>query len=614
MAFRITSEPDKVKWSQPPVPHGETYDGWNEESIYDSYQIAADDWQCDSSQPVTDIHWWGSFLRWHGEDPPQMPDAFHIVIWTDMPIGPDPFSHPDKVVWQTWCDTFTWEFVGWDVDPREPTMPPEACFRFEQDLTRDQWFWQEPDQNIYWVSIAAVYTAGPPADYRWGWKTRPWYFQDDAVRIFDPTAPVVGDPYLDGSPIEYPEGTSWDLAFVLTTTTVGSLTFEPNHFIRDHYWWDDPTDPDNEMISFWVSADPIEPVSWDTVTLKASGTGNDAADIAAVKVWLDNDNDGKVTPGDTLMGTGTYLLNNGQVTIALAPPMIPAGGQISALISYTMNPPLPPGNTYTLTVTDASGTGQVSGQPVAIYGLPLTGATKTTSAGLISIGEAKELTVGDPFILQGKVVRADFLTLMNLFYIEEENRSAGTGVVPSVTIPALTIGDRVYLEGTTFLLNGTELVVSPAYISVTPGDPIAPVGMNNKWTGGGVFGGQPAVVDDAYAVPPKMSVGLNNVGMLIRTWGGVTCSQANYATPSITGDMFWIDDGANLKDGFTCLPVSQPTVGVDVLLPLFSTAPAVGEYYGVTGILRAIPNFSGDPVRLLVPRDSTDMTNYPLPP
>ena len=58
-------------------------------------------------------------------------------------------------------------------------------------------------------------------------------------------------------PIWWPtEEKSWDTAFMLTTKQAqpGSLTFEPNHYIPDHYWWRTP-DPDNEMISFWVMAD-----------------------------------------------------------------------------------------------------------------------------------------------------------------------------------------------------------------------------------------------------------------------------------------------------------------------------------------------------------------------
>ena len=153
---------------------------------------------------------------------------------------------------------------------------------------------QVSDDITRQVSLAELgLTHTMPGEHLWGWKTRPHYFQDDAVRIFDPFAPGVGSIYHIGEPIYWPNPEdSWDMAFALTTTDIpiGSLTFEPNHPIPDHYWWDDPADQDNEMISLWVITDAVEAVSWDSVTLQASGTGNDAADIAAINVWLDNDN------------------------------------------------------------------------------------------------------------------------------------------------------------------------------------------------------------------------------------------------------------------------------------------------------------------------------------
>ena len=63
-----------------------------------------------------------------------MPDAFLISIWTDVPQGLEPFSHPGQVLASITCTTFTCTFAGWDFDPRNPGAPPEACFKFEQDL------------------------------------------------------------------------------------------------------------------------------------------------------------------------------------------------------------------------------------------------------------------------------------------------------------------------------------------------------------------------------------------------------------------------------------------------------------------------------------------------
>ncbi|MHC4623952.1 MAG: DUF7901 domain-containing protein, partial [Planctomycetota bacterium] len=93
------------------------------------------------------------------------------------------------------------------------------------DLPEDVWFWQEHDPNghgrIYWLSIAAIYDSGVDLIHPWGWKTRPHFWQDDAVRIRTLDGgvwpPGVGSRWGTGEPVEHPEGVSWDLAFELTT-------------------------------------------------------------------------------------------------------------------------------------------------------------------------------------------------------------------------------------------------------------------------------------------------------------------------------------------------------------------------------------------------------------
>jgi len=230
MAFRINQGTQMgqeiIKWSQPPLPYIPTngYNGWNQSSI-EGQQIVADDWACTNSNPVTDIHWWGSFIGWSmpgiPEQPtPTLPIGFQITIWTDVPQGAnDPFSHPGTILWQIYCTNFTWEFVGWDFDPRNPLAPPEACFKWSQDLLSEEWFYQEPGRgtNIYWVSIAAVYAAGQQIDYPWGWKTRP-----HDINSLAPDAAVASDDVSPWgwSPIQYPPGTPWDMAFELTTKEV----------------------------------------------------------------------------------------------------------------------------------------------------------------------------------------------------------------------------------------------------------------------------------------------------------------------------------------------------------------------------------------------------------
>ena len=88
--------------------------------------------------------------------------------------------------------------------------------------------------------------------------------------------------------------------------------------------------------------------------------------------------------------------------------------------------------------------------------------------------------------------------------------------------------------------------------------------MNNKATGGGTFGGQPAVINDA--TTGTFAAGLSNVGMLIRTWGAPTCYTQWGTPPCPLGQIVWINDGSNLHDGNVC-GLTDLTTGVAVLLP-----------------------------------------------
>ena len=231
---------DDIKWSQPPERNYlGCINGWDEVSIYYNEPIIADDWVCLDDRPIKDIHWWGSFKGWTEPNqvpPAEMPAAFHIGIWTDVP-DPDPndpnnFSHPGKLIWERRCESFVWSYAGCDVDPRN-TSGIDACFQFDQLLSQDQWFHQEtnePNGTVYWLSIAAIYDGNVPL-HTWGWKTRPHFYNDDAVRITSlggQWPPVIGSVWAGGEPIEYPSSTSWDMAFVLTT----NREYQPMK-----WWW-----------------------------------------------------------------------------------------------------------------------------------------------------------------------------------------------------------------------------------------------------------------------------------------------------------------------------------------------------------------------------------------
>lgn len=228
------------KWSQPPVEidanNPTVFLGWNEPALYEWRPLIADDWLCKDKRPITDIHWWGSFMNWDQPyPPPVVPHGFHIGIWTDVP-NPDPcnpnnFSHPGTLIWEYigTCTSWTWNFAGYDKDPRNQGEFMDSCFQFNQLLSQDEWFYQdgnEPNGTVYWLSIAAMYPSQTSVDYPFGMKIREHFYNDDAVRLGmlqgSEWPPVIGSVWAGGMPIHFPEwpdpmGVSWDMAFELST-------------------------------------------------------------------------------------------------------------------------------------------------------------------------------------------------------------------------------------------------------------------------------------------------------------------------------------------------------------------------------------------------------------
>ena len=88
-----------VKWSQPPdMKYGVNIQSTEEEPI------VADDWNCTDPRPVTDVHFWGSYIGWEtkSEKPqshPPVVEGFMIRIYEDVPAGVDQsYSHPGELL------------------------------------------------------------------------------------------------------------------------------------------------------------------------------------------------------------------------------------------------------------------------------------------------------------------------------------------------------------------------------------------------------------------------------------------------------------------------------------------------------------------------------------
>lgn len=74
-------------------------------------------------------------------------------------------------------------------------------------------------------------------------------------------------------------------------------------------------------LAFTLSNPLNEGVKVKTITLSSSGSGNDNLDLTAVKLYTDINNSGKQDAGDTLLGTGSFSQDNGDLTLVLNTPV-----------------------------------------------------------------------------------------------------------------------------------------------------------------------------------------------------------------------------------------------------------------------------------------------------
>lgn len=158
--------------------------------------------------------------------------------------------------------------------------------------------------------------------------------------------------------------------------------------------------------------------------------------------------------------------------------------------------------------------------------------------------------------LAGKVVSRTFPS-HGYYYIQEPTRAGGIRVNDYMT-SSVAIGDIVDVEGEMASDDG-ERVINATSTTIVDSATIAPLGLNNKSLAGGSF--------NALTLGAYNAFGLNNVGLLARTWGKVT---------AIGSDYFYFDDGSNCDDGSGSSGVR--VVGVSGYMP------SVNDIVAVTGI------------------------------
>ena len=191
----------------------------------------------------------------------------------------------------------------------------------------------------------------------------------------------------------------------------------------------------------------------------------------------------------------------------------------------------------------------------------------------VSIGLAKRLANNVIVMISNVVVTARF---SECFYVEELNRTAGLKV--RMYNSPVYEGQVVNVTGTITNLGTEREIINP---SVSTGlgmaKEITPLGMTNATLGGATLGFNTGVTG---------AKGLNNVGLLVKTWGKVA---------SLGSGSFVIDDGS----GTPAKVIAPSGVGL----------PAVGSIVTVTGVCCLSADASGKLNRAIRVRRASDIAN-----
>jgi hypothetical protein len=166
-------------------------------------------------------------------------------------------------------------------------------------------------------------------------------------------------------------------------TNVTNMTVEEgSDSPGNHGWSFNPSSTDfwNEMLQIEITARGND-ITINSLTIQASGTGNDKNDISKAELWRDKNNNGIVDNAtDKLIDSDIYPADNGAITFN-AGYDVDDGDSVTFLISYTMSPSAAVGKTYYLSVTGIVAVERGTVNPVHVLNLPIFSAVKTIQSG-----------------------------------------------------------------------------------------------------------------------------------------------------------------------------------------------------------------------------------------
>jgi hypothetical protein len=185
-----------VKWSQLPsmIPDN----GYSFSSETQVSAQVADDFLCQSGNPVIGLTWWGSYWdptitgtsyypysnsdNWGDpvNNPPGIVTGFNINFYQDIPDGQGvpPWSHPGSQVYAEYVplDGVQVQEAIWGKISRSAST--QTVFKYDAKLPIA---FDQQSGNIYWLSIQALDPGGNPV--QWGWQESVDSWNDNAVQI-----------------------------------------------------------------------------------------------------------------------------------------------------------------------------------------------------------------------------------------------------------------------------------------------------------------------------------------------------------------------------------------------------------------------------------------------